>query len=306
MKKSLTMLPIILLTVLLTLTSCGKTLYEFAKKSERGKASLTEKSVQIDDHRIVYLEAGEGETILLIHGFGGDKDNWTRFAKYLVKGYHVIAPDLPGFGESSRSEKARYDIESQTERVKKFADALGLKKFHLAGNSMGGWISAAYASKYKEQVMTLTLLNAAGVNAPVKSEMIESVERGYNPLLVTDVKDYDRLMNFVFVKPPYIPCSIKREFAAKAVKYREFNNKIFSDLTERSSTLEKSLPRITAPSLIIWGDTDRVLHVSGAGVFKEGIKNSRSYILKECGHIPMIERPEETARVFLEFIASGR
>jgi len=283
--------------------SCGKTLYNFAKKSERGKAQLIEKTVQVGDHKIVYLEGGAGETILLVHGFGGDKDNWTRFAQQFAGKYRVVAPDLPGFGESSRLESAHYDIDIQTLRLRNFAKALGLEKFHIAGNSMGGWISANYAVKYPGDLLTLTLMNAAGLITSDKSEMMLLVEQGFNPLLVSDVKDYDRLMKFVFVKPPYVPGPLKKEFAEKAVEYKYFNDKIFADLRERSPSMEKVLHRITAPSLIIWGDTDRVLHVSGAEIFDRGIKNSRVYILKKCGHLPMIERPEETAGVFLKFIA---
>lgn len=283
--------------------SCGKTLYNYAKSSERGKAQLIEKTVQIGDHKIVYLEGGAGETILLVHGFGGDKDNWTRFARHLAGKYRVIAPDLPGFGESSRIESARYDIDTQTLRLKNFANALDIEKFHIAGNSMGGWISANYAVKFPGDLLSLTLMNSAGLISSEKSEMMIMVENGFNPLLVSDVKDYDRLMKFVFVKPPYVPGSLKREFAEKAVEHRDFNDKIFADLRERSPLMEKLLPRITAPSLIIWGDTDRVLHVSGADIFDRGIKDSRVYILEKCGHLPMIERPEETAGVFLKFIA---
>ncbi len=281
--------------------SCGKTLYNFAKKSERGKAQLIEKTVQVGDHKIVYLEGGTGETVLLVHGFGGDKDNWTRFAQQLAGKYRIIAPDLPGFGDSTRLESAEYDIDTQTVRLQNFAKALNLDKFHIAGNSMGGWISANYAVKYPKDLFTLTLMNAAGLITAGKSEMMLMVENGFNPLLVSDVKDYDRLMKFVFVKPPYVPGPLKKEFAEKAVLHRAFNDKIFADLREKSPSMEKVLSRITAPSLIIWGDTDRVLHVSGAEIFDREIKNSRVYILKKCGHLPMIERPEETAKVFVNF-----
>jgi len=283
--------------------SCGKTLYNYAKSIERGKAQLIEKTVQVDDHKIVYLEGGAGETILLVHGFGGDKDNWTRFARQFAGQYRIIAPDLPGFGESSRIESARYDIDTQTLRLKNFAKALDLDKFHIAGNSMGGWISANYAVKFPGDLLSLTLMNSAGLITSEKSEMMIMVENGFNPLLVSDVKDYDRLMKFVFVKPPYVPGALKRKFAEKAVQHRDFNDKIFADLLERSPLMEELLPSITAPSLIIWGDTDRVLHVSGAEIFDRGIKDSRIYILEKCGHLPMIERPEETAGVFLKFIA---
>ncbi len=76
------------------------TIYNFSRSIDRVKAGLVEKSIRVGDHRIMYLEGGRGETVLLIHGFGADKDNWTRFAGYLTPSYHVIIPDLPGSGKA--------------------------------------------------------------------------------------------------------------------------------------------------------------------------------------------------------------
>lgn len=296
---------IIIMSALISLTvflSCGKTLYNYAKTSAREDAQLVEKSIQVGDHKIFYLEGGSGDTVLLVHGFGGDKDNWTRLAKYLSGKYRVISPDLPGFGQSSRIRTSNYNIENQTERLAAFTEALKLERFHIAGNSMGGNISAYYAIKNPSRIISLTLINSAGIMPPVKSELVLNLEKGYNPLLVNDADDYDRLMKFLFVKSPYIPGSLKKELASSAVRNREFNDKIFSDMRAKMLDLKPMLGKIKAPTLIIWGDTDRVLHVSSVEIFSKGIKGSTSYILKDCGHVPMIERPEETSAVFLNFI----
>jgi len=101
--------------------------------SLRGLAGFCKKSIQVGKHTIVYLEGGRGESILLLHGFGADKDNWNLFSRHLTKKYHVIAPDLPGFGESSKIWSARYHIVAQVERVHEFAKEIGLTKFHLVG-----------------------------------------------------------------------------------------------------------------------------------------------------------------------------
>jgi len=82
----------------------------------RGKAGLTKKEIKIDDHNVVYLEGGKGPTILLLHGYTGSKDDWTTFAVYLTKDYHVVIPDIPGYGESSMIEKASYDLSNQMSR----------------------------------------------------------------------------------------------------------------------------------------------------------------------------------------------
>jgi len=112
-----------------------ETAFDLAIDAQRRSADLVKKEVQVDDHRIVYLEGGTGETIVLLHGFGGYKDQWTAFAKYL-KGYRLVIPDVAGFGESSRVPTANYSVESQVGRIDRFVEALKLDQFHLAGNSL--------------------------------------------------------------------------------------------------------------------------------------------------------------------------
>jgi pimeloyl-ACP methyl ester carboxylesterase len=298
----------LLLSAALIISSagCGNTLYNLAKKSERGSADLIEKSVQIGPHKMVYLETGKGETILLIHGFGGDKDNWTRFAKHLYKDYRVIIPDMPGFGESSRIETEDYSVQKQAERLSLFVKELGLENFHMAGNSLGGWITCWYALNNQSKVKSITLFNSAGVTSPQKSEHELNVEKGYNALLVQNVKDYDRLMNFVFVDPPYIPGPLKKRFSEEAAKSRVFNEKIWKDIFKNMPMLEPHLGRINIPVMVIWGDTDRVIHLSAADVFVKGIKGSQKHIIERCGHLPMVEKPELSADIMKGFMAGTK
>lgn len=290
------------LIISLTLSHCASAILKASIYYERSKGDIEVKKISINKFDIVYTEAGSGETLLLLHGFGGDKDNWTRMTPFLYKKYRIIAPDLPGFGESSRISEENYSVGLQIQRIKEFKDKLGLGKIHLAGNSMGGAISAAYTLKYPEDVISLTLIDSAGVTSPTKSELTLELEKGNNPLLVKDAKDFDRLMNFNFYKKPYIPDGIKGYFAERAVKNRDFNQKIFSDIRGEPNLVEPNLAKIKTPTLIVWGDKDRVIHPDSAFVFKKGIPDSKIYMLKDCGHIPQLERPQEVASVVQEFI----
>lgn len=285
------------------INNCASFLLKTAITLERSKGDLEIKQVQIDSTNLVYSESGKGETLVLVHGFGGDKDNWTRMTPFLNAKFRIISPDLPGFGDSDRNTSLNYSVSEQVKRLHLFIEKLGIKKFHIAGNSMGGAISAAYASKYPDEILSLILINSAGVVSPIKSELTINLENGFNPLLVNDIKDYDRLLNFIFVKKPYIPDIIKGYFAEKAVKNRSFNEKIFQDLRAEKNIVEESLSKIKSPTLIIWGDTDRVIHVSSVDVFKKYIPNSKSVIMKDCGHSPQIERPEEVASHILGFLS---
>ena len=278
-------------------------LYNKAINGLRKDAGLSIKSVTIPDFKIVYAEGGTGDTIILIHGFGGNKDNWPRFAKYLTPNYHVIIPDLPGFGDSSKPQDAKYNIMSQVERLNLFVNELKLTKFHIAGNSMGGSIAGNYAATYPENVKTLALFDSAGVVSPIKSERALLLEKGINPLVVKDVNGYDKLLEMNFYKPFPIPSLIKKYLAKQAIKAAPLNEKIYNEITNTDLTaLEGKLNKITAPTLIVWGDSDKVIHVSSVGVFEKKIKNSRSVIIKECGHVPMMEKPQETASAYQDFL----
>ncbi|NIL95537.1 MAG: alpha/beta fold hydrolase, partial [Woeseiaceae bacterium] len=116
---------------------------EFAISIERYRTGLLPARIQVDGEPWHYLVGGpaDGETVLLLHGFGANKDTWTRFAGYLTERYRVVAPDLPGFGESHRQPGQDYRLPAQRERLHAFVAALGLTDFHLAGNSMGGHLS---------------------------------------------------------------------------------------------------------------------------------------------------------------------
>lgn len=272
-----------------------------AQGLERRRAGLAEAVVEVANHRIVYLAGGAGDHLLLLHGFGADKDNWVRVARYLTPHFHVIAPDLPGFGESTRDPKARYAIDDQVQRLHAFVEALGLGTFHLGGNSMGGNIAGIYAARYPSEIKSLWLLAPAGVTTAQTSELATRLAAGENPLLVDSVEEFDRLLDFAFVTPPYIPRSVKQYLATQAIAQRAFNEKIFQDLVASPRPLEPALQGFAAPTLIMWGDTDRILHVSGAAILVGLVQNGRLAILEHTGHVPMIEKPQESAQQFLHF-----
>jgi len=268
----------------------------------RSEAGLTIKSVNIPDFKIVYAEGGTGDTIIMLHGFGVNKDRWLNFAKLFTPNYRVIITDIPGFGDSSKPEDKNYNIMSQVERLNLFAKELKLTKFNLVGNSMGGDIAGNYAATYPEMVKTLALFDALGVKTPIKSELTLLMEKGENPFYIKDVNSFDKYMEFVFVKPPQFPNFIKKYIAKQALKDTPFNEKIYKDMQTDMFILESKLNKITAPTLIVWGDSDKLIHISSVPIFEKGIKNSKSVIIKECGHVPQMEKPAETAAVYQDFL----
>jgi abhydrolase domain-containing protein 6 len=268
---------------------------------ERFTSGLKRRLIQVGDHRIVYSEGGHGEPVVLLHGFGASADSWNRFAKPLTRRYRVIAPDQPGWGASTRVETASYGYPAQVERLHQFLRALGLKRMHLVGHSMGGFIASAYAARYPDQVITLGLIAPHGMVEPVASELANDVAKGDNWLVATTRQDFDRLLNNVFAERPYAPKSVLRYLADHAIRNSAKSAKIFAEMQTNDPPLADRLPRITAPALIVWGAQDRVLHVSCADLFRQGIKNSEVVIISGSGHMPLVENAGACAKVWLGF-----
>jgi abhydrolase domain-containing protein 6 len=281
------------------------TLFGILAKLERNRAGVTVKKIDAGSWPTPYIEGGQGENVILLHGFGGDKDTFTRFARFLTPKYHVLSPDLPGFGENERRPNEKYSISEQAKRVITFAAALKLDKFHLVGNSMGGHLAGIVAADAPDKVLSVTLIDNAGINAPRPSERDELLKQGKNALVVDSEEDFDRLMDFLFFKRPFIPRPIKQYFAERALASREFNLKIFQDLGEDKFYLEKRFADIQAPILVIWGDHDRVLEISSIDVMKKINPAIQVKVMKDCGHTPQIERPQESAELTTAFIAGA-
>jgi len=274
----------------------------------RQRARVERKTVIVDGRTWPYLEGGDRSkpVLVMVHGFGADKDHWTFYAPWLTKDYHLIAPDLPGFGENDRDGELPFDVETQAARLKAFLDALGIERPHLGGNSMGGWIALRFAIDYPDRLRTLTLMNNAGIVGANESELQKlAADRDYNPLVLASLEDADRLVAFVVRKPTHVPARLKPVIYADALRHRDLLDKIFWVIADEMEQrpLNDQLAKVTVPTLIIWGRHDKLIDVSCVAVLEAGIAGSRSHIFEDVAHVPMIEAPKATAMVQREFLA---
>lgn len=274
----------------------------------RQRARVERKTVTVDGRVWPYLEGGDPSkpTLVMVHGFGADKDHWTFYAPWLTKDYHLVAPDLPGFGENDRDGELPFDVATQAARLKAFLDALGIERPHLGGNSMGGWIALRFAIDYPDRLRTLTLMNNAGIVGANESELQKlAADRDYNPLVLANLEDADRLIAFVVRKPTHVPARLKPVIYADALKHRDLLDKIFWVIADEmeEKPLNDDLAKVKVPTLIIWGRHDKLIDVSCVAVLEAGIAGSTSHIFEDVAHVPMIEAPKATAMVQREFLA---
>ncbi|MEX2476353.1 alpha/beta fold hydrolase [Marinobacter sp.] len=295
-----------LLTLVLLLSACTKQgIYDTAIGWERSSAGLEADRVDVGELDIAYLrnkEPADGETVVLIHGFGANKDNWTRLAGELTGEFNVYAIDLPGHGDSSKGLDLGYRFEDQVRHVHRILEALDIGKTHMMGNSMGGAITALYAATYPDQIRSAVLFDPAGI-FKYDSELVDLVLEGDNPLIPKKEGDLKRLIDFALEEKPFVPWPIYDVMEEKAIANQGVNEVIFRAIqdTGYDSAFRNDITRIQAPVLVVWGKKDRVINYRNAEVFVEQIPNARKVLLEGVGHAPMIEVPVQSAELFREF-----
>lgn len=280
-------------------------LYDGAMGLEASLSGLQEKQTEISIGTISYYDNGQVDKpkVLLVHGFAAYKENWLRFARPFKNQYHVVAVDLPGHGKSVSALELDYSLSNQVAWLHEFSQTIGFQQFHMAGNSMGGAITAVYAATHPEQILTATLLDPAGVHQH-RSVMQDLIDEGRNPLVVNSHEDFKRLMDFALEQPPFIPWPVTVVSAERAKAMKPVHDKLWFDMSrEQDSGFKALLPKIQAPTLVQWGDQDRVLNYKNAEVFKALIPNAQVHIWPGVGHAPMIEIPSDSAQLMLSHLA---
>ncbi|HPI93006.1 MAG TPA: alpha/beta hydrolase [Deltaproteobacteria bacterium] len=284
-------------------------MFDFMMSAERSRSDLKPGIVRIQDQSMAYLERpGKGETIVLIHGFTGNKDHWTRFVRYLPEDYRVLAFDMPGHGDNEQSIEKTYTVDYMVSTLDQAVDALGISRFHLAGSSMGGWISILYAARYPQKVRSLCLMDNAGLMnvSPRPSDLQLEVSKGHNPFFITSREDFDELFGYAFHEQPFYPWPIFSVLSDRAIASNTFYEKVGNEFLTRSTDIQPLLPGLEMPVLVIWGDKDRILHVSTTEVLSKSLPRSEIVIMKDCGHMPMVEKPRETAEYYVNFLSRQR
>jgi pimeloyl-ACP methyl ester carboxylesterase len=274
-----------------------------ALEFERRLAGLARKEVELANGvRYVYLEGGKGEPLMLLHGFGANKDNFVRVAKYLTPHYRVVIPDHIGFGESAKPPKGDYAPRAQAERLRALTKELGMARLHLGGNSMGGHIALTYAALYPAEVKSLWLLAPGGVWSAPASDMRKRIAAsGRNPMIVKNEEEFAQLVAGVTAVPLPIPRRFLDVLAQERIQNHELEERIFTQVA--ADSVEQRVRGLATPALVVWGAQDQVLHPGSAGILQMLLTRSEVVLMQGVGHVPMLEQPERSALDYLQFRA---
>ena len=271
-------------------------------------AHLDKHSVQAGDTRWVYYEGGDGPTIVLLHGFADSKEVWLETAAQLTAHFHLIIPDLPGWGESSRVAGADYSVDAQAARLDAFVRTLGLQRFVLVGHSLGGAIAGVYAAGHPEHVAELALVDAFGLKYR-QNAFARQALAGHDPFVFDDHAGFARATALALDKPLDLPGRFIDVLIAQNRRDRAFIQQNFAQLSRPSQYLavQHRLDQLSMPVLGLWCRDDRIIDISALDSLRNGLTAASAIstsTLTGCNHMPMLEKPAETAQILTGFALS--
>ena len=300
-----------LLLLSLLVTGCSDVshwAYQKGVEFEQRRAGLDEVRLTAGDINWHVLDSGVQDnqpTVLLIHGFGADSSNWVRFVQQLKGDYRFIVPDLPGHGQSTRTPDLNYQMALQAERLLALMDTLEIEQFHAVGSSMGGAITLALADRAPERVLSMGLMNAAGLDRRTEEfDAVLDAAAGDNPLIPQTADDFADTLAWAMHKPPYLPGFFIRVMGEAKAANAPTAYKIWADMqNDPYMHLDGSerLANLNQPTLIMWGEHDRLLGVDNVAPFQQQLSNSTSVVFDDLGHLPMAEDPKRSAAAFAYF-----
>jgi pimeloyl-ACP methyl ester carboxylesterase len=254
------------------------------------------RSVLVFGQKIVYYELGSGPTLVLVHGFGSQANfDWGNVMVPLSEHHHILAMDQIGFGASAKP-LVDYSIQTYVDFLGEFLRVLAVKQFTLAGESLGGWIAAAYT------LQALTPENHGAYAVPVPERLILEDAAGHKAPggmgmaipIAGSLKEAAGVTIVFHDKSRVTEAFIRENFARKlAANDGATERSFWSNPKLASETVGDKLERITVPTLVVWGGEDELVPLADGRDYAARIPGARLVVVPGCGHAPSIEKPAE-------------
>ncbi len=239
--------------------------------------------------KFTYIEEGEGETLLLLHGLFGALSNFKDLVEHFRKEYRVIVPILPLF----TLDIFHTTVGGLEKFVQKFIETKNLNNIHLLGNSLGGHVALVHVLKHSEKIKTLTLTGSSGL---FENGMGDSYPRRGD-------KEYIRKKTEVTF---YDPTMATEELVNEVFEITNNRIKVIKILALAKSAIRNNLGdelnKIKTPTLLIWGNNDIITPPFVAQEFNKLITTSELHFIDKCGHAPMMEVPHEFNEILSDFL----
>ncbi len=264
--------------------------------------AVADKQIEVFGQKLHYLEAGSGPTVILLHGLGGEVSNWALTVPALAKQFHVFAIDQIGFGQSDKP-LMNYRIGTMVDFLNGFYKQAGIGKATLVGNSLGGWIAAAFTIAYPDKVEKLVLVDAAGYS-PARTGAPKVTREQLAPLNAATLAELKQVMSLVFYNKALLTDAfIETAFAAKLKRGDGYTIEQFVQMVLRGDDfLDGKTKAIKVPTLVVWGREDGLTPLAIGEAYAQDIAGAEKVVLDKCGHVPQIECAAAFNTALLKFL----
>ena len=275
---------------------------------------MEHKTIALSGVKVHYVEAGQGPVVLLLHGLGSSPDTWWRNVEPLADpGFTVLAPDLPGHGDSEKPDALDYGPRTAVDFTGQFLSALGVERASLVGNSAGGLVAALFALENPEKTCRLALVAPGGIGRQVSWVLRLMSLPGLGEFLFQPwIYSLMGINKRVFHEPSSIPAEVLAEMARVQFLPGSTSSTLHSirssinilGLRRRWRVLDR-LPQVSSPLMCLWGEDDIIIPVSHAGWIKEAIPQCLVRTFPQCGHWPHMEKAGEFNDLLTLFVQGG-
>jgi triacylglycerol lipase len=301
LKRMMSLLVGVLLLIPAAMTTAAQDLAALVTSTQAAPAAA-EKTATVYGVKIRYQEAGSGPVVILLHGLGGDASNWAPTIGPLSQKFRVIVPDQVGFGKSDKPF-INYRVGTYVDFLAGFYKELKIEKASLVGNSLGGWISAAFALAYPDKVDRLVLVDAAGFALAGNAD--PRVLNGLNPATREGIK---QILPLIFYNKQLYAneATVDLFFTRKMTVGDGYTvQKVVESVVRGEDVLDNRLGALKHPTLIVWGREDGLTPLAMGERFKKEIAGSELLIIEECGHVPQMEKAAEFNAAVVKFLGAA-
>lgn len=273
--------------------------------------TIPERYIDIGNITLRYRVAGSGDPVILLHGIGGFLEYWDANIATLAQGQQVYALDMIGFGRSTKPPAA-YTLEFLAQSVEAFIDAMQLDRVSLVGLSLGGGVALQFARMFPDRLRKLVLVASAGLGRrigvslrvatlPVLGELFTRPSRAGTARAYRSIVADPSCIGDAWLDTAY-------QMALESGAQRTFLSALRASANvlgvrrRAYQPIVGALPRITAPTLVVWGKGDPLIPAAYAHVAAQGLLNARLHLFDRCGHLPQLEYADafnELVRAFL-------
>ncbi|RIA47740.1 pimeloyl-ACP methyl ester carboxylesterase [Dichotomicrobium thermohalophilum] len=289
------------------LSGCGSGLADLSTATEAAAPTQTFMEVGDPPVRLAVNDVGEGRPVVLIHGLGTNSYTWHEVAPALAEQYRVVTIDLKGFGASEKPLEGPYTVRAQADLVQEVIDRKGLRDATLVGHSYGGGVSLLLAlddaKAPRQRISRLVLLDSIAYpqDTPLFFDLLQVPVIGDLSMSVipADVQIEQALRLAYEQEHAITEEAIARYSAplATAGGKHAVVETIRHIVPEDIETIARQYPNVTAPTLIVWCDRDRVVPIEMGRRLAANMPNAAMRIVRGCGHAPQEEKPAETLEV---------